>query len=83
LIPYKFRTWKVSWSFSITCIDDCYDRYILVKPSMSLCDSIEVYIERFYTKDESELKCEQSKPMDQNLIVVKSRSVMYDVEVMV
>ncbi|KAL4576491.1 hypothetical protein LXL04_012586 [Taraxacum kok-saghyz] len=39
-------------------------------------------LERFYSKEESELKCEQSKPMDQNLIVVKSRSVMYDVEVM-
>ena len=29
------------------------------------------------------MEYEQSKPMDQNLIVVKSRSVMYDVEVMV
>ena len=50
---------------------------------MSLYDSIELYIERFYSKDKIELKCEQFKPMDQNLIVVKSRSVMYDVEVMV
>ena len=46
---------------------------------MSLYDSIEL----FYGKDESALKYEQSKPMDQDLIVVKSRSVMYDVEVMV
>ena len=50
---------------------------------MNLYDSIELYIERFYSKDENELKWEQSKPMDQNLLVVKSRSVMYDVEVMV
>ena len=50
---------------------------------MSLYDSIELYIECFYSKYESELKYERSKPMDQNLIVVKSRSVMYDVEVMV
>ena len=46
---------------------------------MSLYDNIE----RFYSKDKSKFNYEHFKPMDQNLIVVKSRSVMYDVEVMV
>ena len=50
---------------------------------MSLYGSIEVDIERFYSNDESELSGNGPNQWIKNPIVVKSRLVMYDIEVMV
>ena len=48
---------KDSWSFRIACLCDFHARS-LSDFFMSLYNSIELYIERVYSKDESELKYE-------------------------